>query len=133
MLNYNCFRSPQKILERGPCNTICSFPNCNKNAPDRSLGLCPTCSHKICKYEERLDRWLATFHPDLALEDVMGWYCKCIKEECDSDCLETDFHYPGCTCCPCNRQLGYIARKINHQMYPDEEWIRYLRIQINDF
>lgn len=133
MLNYSCCTTEQKHVNREPCIIKCNFPECSKTVIDKTLGLCPSCTYKICKFEERLDRWLSTFHPDLALEDVMGWYCKCLREKCVRDCLDTDFYYQGCDCCPCSRQLGYIARRINNQMYPDEQWINNLRIQINDF
>lgn len=132
MLNYSRAAENVNINESFEGITKCFFPECSKRVT-YGKRLCYSCSHKICRYEERLDRWLAIFHSDLALEDVMGWYCKCILPKCVRDCLDVDFYYQGCECCPCNRQLGYISQRINNQMYPDEEWIRELRIKINDF
>lgn len=133
MLNYRCCATETKKVEWSSPLVFCNFPGCQKNVIDKFVGICPSCIYKVSKFEERLDRWLATFHPDLALEDVMGWYCKCLREKCVRDCLDQSYYYQGCECCPCNLQLGYISRRINNQMYPDKEWMDELRKQINDF
>jgi len=110
---------------------ICTFDGCNKIIIDKDGDLCPSCIYKVCRYEESLDRWLATFYPDLSLEDLNGWYCKCVRDECVRDCLDVDYYYPGCECCPCNLKLTYISRKINNRIMPNIEWMEELLAKID--
>ena len=109
---------------------ICQFPGCDRIVIDKTIGLCQNCIYKISRFEERLDRWLSNFHKDLALEDVMGWYCKCVSEKCTRCCLEESFYFPGCECCPCNLQLQYIPERINNSIYPYPDWIDKLQSKI---
>jgi hypothetical protein len=105
-------------------NRFCTYPECNKVVLNKNIGLCPRCIYKITHFEERLDRWLSVYYPDISLEDVVGWYQRCSKDECKRECLEEGFYIQGCTCCPCHLELQYIPHRIDNQILPSNEWMK---------
>lgn len=101
---------------------LCSYPNCNNQLQNVGGQLCDRHFSLVVQYEEALDKWLEINHPSIFLEDVLGWYTKCVKTACERDCLDCD-EFNICECCPHKLTMGYQSFKIENMIMPTKDFL----------
>lgn len=101
----------------------CTFPECVKNVNIPGRDICDDCFNKVVNYETNLDKWLSQHHPHLILDDVIGWYTKCIRTTCQRDCLEPN---DICECCPHFLVTRYQRFKIDNNIMPTRDFLSFL-------
>ena len=112
---------------------LCKYSGCAMPIKTESVvdilaaqhNLCSHCYNKVLRFEKALDLWLEAHHPNLFLEDLLGWYTMCINNPCQRDCLEVTYpSIPGCLCCPHLQYQTYHRYRIDRMLMPTEEWLQ---------